>query len=254
MQAYIQPAFYFLVLLIPCLILSIFFLIDLKSRKGQERLSTLLGFFTFTLLTIALLMTITDLYFTLYTDIWSNDPFYIIISPIYDLVVNVMLGVGFVLLAFWRLACVHPDWLYSHKTVSTIAGLLLGFVYSLSLFLILFLGTWMYRHRLLLPIHLVQAYQTIFPTLMTIGNILYWTTMTTVFFLAIAFTIQKTASNFMTILLLIGLAFVYLLHIPILTLYLGDIMLLGFYLILAWYIINKMEHTTPPPLKPTPAP
>lgn len=254
MQLRIHPLIYFLVLFLPSLILSLFFLIDLKSRKGQERLSTLLGFFAFTLLTIAFLMMITDHFLTLYTDIWSNDPFYIIISPIYDLVVNVMPGVGFVLLAFWRLACVHPDWLYSHKTGSTIAGLLLGFMYSLSLFLILFLGTWIYRHRLLLPIHLVQAYQTIFPSLMTIGNILYWTTMTTVFFLAIAFTIQKAATNFTTILLLLGLVFLYLLHIPILTLYLGDIMLLGFCLILAWYIIDKMEHTTPPPVKPTPAP
>ena len=205
-----------ILLFIPWLLLSLLYLIEARKQEGSERKTALLGFVTFTLLTIIYAMwTISD-----YVNILLGWPTPSFGGPVYAITSVALLGAALILLACWTLAISRPNWLHERKLILAIAGFILW---------VIFLGSFIYG--------LIIVNQSLFlvinPAFLTI-----------VFIFALAFVLLKATTENTAFILFAGLLIYSIgLIIPGIPLAypieIQHVTPIGGWLILIWYIIAK---------------
>jgi len=207
-----------ILLFIPCLLLSLLYLIETRKKEGQERRTALFGLVTFTLLAIVYAMWTVSVYF----NILLGFPIPGFGGTAYATTSVAFFGAAIILLACWTLAISRPEWLHERKLILAIAGFILW---------VIFLGSYLYLEFFFNPnTHFVTS--TVF--------------LTIVFIFAFAVVLLKATTEKTAFILFAGLLFFYIgLVIPdIPNVYLlntGLIANIGVWLILIWYIVTRRQ-------------
>lgn len=209
-----------IILFIPWLLLSLLYLIKERKQEGAERKATLIGFVTFTLLTIIYAMwTISD-----YANILLGWPTPSFGGPVYAITTVVLLGAALILLACWTLAISRPNWLHERKLILAVAGFILW---------VIFLGSFIYG--------IIIANQSLFLVIRTVF-------LTIVFIFALAFVLLKATTENTAFILFAGLL-IYSIGfiipgIPLVyPIEIQHVTPFSVWLILIWYIITNRQES-----------